>query len=206
MDNLNFEPINCIQLTNDLSKDFYELYKSKKNCDTKIYLKNDKISEAHSIILSACSRYFKTALSDDWAEKENGYYIIDEKEVDKDIIEIILKYIYSGKLEFEKKQIFQLFITVERLLFDRIIDFLIKYISVNINDLLSKNLKECLDLLNYPNIHLYEIDEIILKEICYDPPKNIFESSDLNKDILEKIIKRDDLNMEEYDIFIKVTQ
>ncbi|RGB43242.1 hypothetical protein C1646_681276, partial [Rhizophagus diaphanus] len=58
---------------------------------------------AHSLILSARSTYFKSALSKEWAKKVNGIIIFKKPNNSPEIIELILKYFYTGLVNFDKQ-------------------------------------------------------------------------------------------------------
>ena len=52
---------------------------------------NEKYFQAHSLVLRARSPYFKTALSNNWAKKENGMTIFQKPNISPHIFELILK-------------------------------------------------------------------------------------------------------------------
>ena len=90
----------------DLSQDIGQLFSTGENYDLIIQAgENQNVKEffAHSLILSARSSYFKTALSREWAKKENGIIIFKKPNISPEIIEIILKYLYTGFINLDKK-------------------------------------------------------------------------------------------------------
>ncbi|RIA97553.1 hypothetical protein C1645_801749, partial [Glomus cerebriforme] len=86
---------------------------------------------AHSIILRYRSQYFRTALSSSWAEKMNGMYILKKPNISGNIFQIILRYIYSGMVNFsqiKKTEYLELLKAADELAFDRIRDCCIEKI------------------------------------------------------------------------------
>ncbi|CAB5179437.1 unnamed protein product [Rhizophagus irregularis] len=58
--------------------------------------------QAHSLILRARSEYFRTALSSKWARKEGETFIFEKPNISPTVFEVILRYIYSGRIGLEK--------------------------------------------------------------------------------------------------------
>jgi len=76
-----------------LKRDFQTLFLSKDHADV-IVRCGDKVFDCHKIILASRSQVFKTMLEADMKEKMNGD--IEIKNMDKEVLEDLLKYIYSG--------------------------------------------------------------------------------------------------------------
>src|SRR3954447_6529151 len=90
----------------DLLQDIGQLFLTKDNYDLIIQAgegQNTKEFFAHSLILSARSTYFKAALSKEWMKKENGIIIIKKPNISPEIIELILKYLYTGIINFDNQ-------------------------------------------------------------------------------------------------------
>src|SRR5688572_16906988 len=95
----------------DLSQDIGQLFLTEDNYDVIIRAgegQNMKEFFAHSLILSARSTYFKTALSEEQAKKENEIIIFKEPNISPEIIELILKYLYTGIINFDKQNVTQI--------------------------------------------------------------------------------------------------
>ncbi|POG63230.1 hypothetical protein GLOIN_2v1784315 [Rhizophagus irregularis DAOM 181602=DAOM 197198] len=78
-----------------LSKDFSVLLDHSDDYNVIIRVgdeKNEKTFQAHSVILRARSPYFKRALSNDWARKEDGSTVFTKPNVSPAVFEIILKF------------------------------------------------------------------------------------------------------------------
>ena len=91
----------------DLSQDIGQLLSSGDNYDLIIQAgegQNMKEFFAHSLILSARSTYFKTALLKECAKMEYGIIIFKKPNISPEIIELILKYIYAGSVTNINKQ------------------------------------------------------------------------------------------------------
>ncbi|CAB4441134.1 unnamed protein product [Rhizophagus irregularis] len=58
-----------------------------------------KSFKAHKVILGAQSPYFRRALSNEWAKQEDGKIVFNKPNVSPPIFDVILKYIYTGKIE-----------------------------------------------------------------------------------------------------------
>jgi hypothetical protein len=78
----------------ELSKDFASLINDKDESNVIIQVgeeSNMKEFKAHSLILKSRSSYFRTALSENWAKKENDMYIFKKPNISPDVFEIILR-------------------------------------------------------------------------------------------------------------------
>ncbi|CAB4387709.1 unnamed protein product [Rhizophagus irregularis] len=94
--------------TQNLSRDFLNLLKNTNDYNVKIIVgKEPSIKEfkAHSVVLSSRSLYFQKALSTQWARRENGIIIFQKPNISPFVFEVLLKYIYTGKLFIEKNKI-----------------------------------------------------------------------------------------------------
>lgn len=72
-------------------------------CDV-ILLADDGIQiPAHKVILASSSQFFLSMFNADFKEKNEQ--IVPIKEIDSDILEIIVKYIYTFKLDMTEENI-----------------------------------------------------------------------------------------------------
>ena len=88
----------CLALTDNyhqrqLSSDYEMLFLSKDSSDVIIRC-GDKVFDCHKIILASRSPVFKTMLESNMKEKINGE--VEIKDMDHDVLDDLLKYIYSG--------------------------------------------------------------------------------------------------------------
>ncbi|KAF0424045.1 btb/poz domain-containing protein 19-like [Gigaspora margarita] len=68
----------------DLAEDFKNLYETKERYDTIITVgkePNVKSIHAHSVILCTRSPYFRKALSDDWAKRKDGNFVLSHPDI-----------------------------------------------------------------------------------------------------------------------------
>jgi len=76
-----------------LERDFQTLFLSKAHADV-IVRCGDKVFDCHKVILASRSQVFKTMLEADMKEKMSGE--IEIKNMDHEVLDDLLKYIYSG--------------------------------------------------------------------------------------------------------------
>ena len=81
-------------------------------CDVKIHSK-DGTHLAHKVMLAAASSYFKTLLLSDFVEAHSG--IVKLEDIGSDLIADLLQYIYSGSLDIDEANGFELFCIADRL-------------------------------------------------------------------------------------------
>ncbi|RGB26322.1 hypothetical protein C1646_424486 [Rhizophagus diaphanus] len=73
---------------------------------------------AHSNILCIRSQYFRTAFSNEWAEKSDGKFIFKKPNISPQLFSIILRFIYCGKIELKNLQgsdVLKLLVAVDEL-------------------------------------------------------------------------------------------
>ncbi|CAG8555898.1 11217_t:CDS:2, partial [Dentiscutata heterogama] len=177
----------------NLLKDISSLLESSENFDVKIKIgeePNIKEFKAHSVILSARSAYFKTALSSQWARKENGIIIFDKPNISPSVFEILLDYIYTGTFSDKNEvNLLDVFIAADEIeLF-------------GISQQVKKRLLETELVWKFPEdfITICKHDaftnlyETALELVCRNP-RVIFESKDflnMEEDILIRLLKCD---------------
>ncbi|RHZ76977.1 hypothetical protein Glove_187g20 [Diversispora epigaea] len=136
---------------------------------------------------------------------DDNIKIIYLPEISVEIFEIIIKYIYSGRISFEKTEastIFDILLTSNKFGIDELIKYFQSYLIENNASWLR---------LNFSKIHRLSIQENhfkLLKEFCNDIfakyPNTLFESQDfitLPEKVLISILERDDLQMKESEIW-----
>ena len=121
----------------DLLQDIGKLLSTGDNYDLIIQAgesQNMKEFFAHSLILSARSSYFKVALSKEWAKKENGIITFKKPNISPEIFEIILKYLYTGSINLDKKngvQMLKLLIASDEMNLQKLSDYTQTYLIDN---------------------------------------------------------------------------
>ncbi|CAB4392647.1 unnamed protein product [Rhizophagus irregularis] len=91
----------------ELSNDYEKLFETEIGYDVIIYAGDDqnvKEIHAHSNILCARSQYFRTAFSNEWAEKRDGKFIFRKQNISPQLFNIILRFIYCGNIELKNLQ------------------------------------------------------------------------------------------------------
>ncbi|CAB4381435.1 unnamed protein product [Rhizophagus irregularis] len=192
----------------DLSQDIGQLLTSGDNYDLIIQAEegqNMKEFFAHSLILRARSTYFKTALSKEWAKKENGIIIFKKPNISPEIIELILEYLYTGLVNFNKQngaQMLKLLMASDELNLQKLNDYIQTYLINNQAEYLKNDPVGVLQI-----VFRYEgcenLRKFCLDTICKDP-KILFESpkfTSLEKDLIILFLKNNKLEMEEIDIW-----
>src|ERR1044072_147409 len=192
----------------DLSQDIGQLFSTGDNYDLIIQAgegQNMKEFKVHSLILSARSTYFKTALSKDWAKKENGIIIFKKPNISPEIIELILKYLYTGVIDLDKQngaQILKLLFATDELNIQKLNDYIQTYLVNNQAEYLRNDPVEILQIVfrheACDNLRRFCLDTI------YENPRILFESpnfTSLEKDLIIHFLKRDELNLEEIEIW-----
>ncbi|GBC00443.1 hypothetical protein RclHR1_03860008 [Rhizophagus clarus] len=194
--------VDCWQ---EIINDYEKLFENNEGCDVIIYAgENGNIEElhAHSIILRVRSQYFHAALSNEWAKKKDGKFILEKPNVSSNILKIILRYIYCGKIDLtilKGPDLFSLLMAVDELniqsLILRIEEHLIKYQ----HEFLKQNPMKILETI-YQNESFISLLDWFFNKICEN-----FVSSDkfvtIKPHLLEFLLKRDDLYLEEIDIW-----
>jgi hypothetical protein len=83
-----------MKLFNRLSDDIGQLLEKEENHDMIIEVggeENKKEFKAHSLILSARSSYFKSALNNNWTTKQHGKIIFKKPNISPKVFQLILK-------------------------------------------------------------------------------------------------------------------
>jgi hypothetical protein len=192
----------------DLSQDIGQLLTTGDNHDLIIQAgEGQDIKEffAHSLILSARSSYFKTALSKEWAKKENGIIIFKKPNISPEIMELILKYLYTGLVNFNKQngaQMLKLLMAFDELNLQKLNDYIQTYLTDNQAEYLKNDPVDILQIaFRYDGYG--DLRKFCLDTICKDP-KILFESpkfTSLDKDLIILFLKKNELEMEEIEIW-----
>ncbi|GBC01813.1 hypothetical protein RclHR1_04340010 [Rhizophagus clarus] len=193
----------------ELSGDYENLLETEIGYDVVIYAgegQDVKEIHAHSNILCARSQYFRIAFSDECAEKRDGKFIFRKPNVSPQLFNVILRFIYCGNIELKDLQgpdILKLLIVVDELnihqsLVSHIQEFLIEHQT----EFIRQNPTEILEIACQHETFV-DLSNLCLDKIC-DEPKILFSSENfinLKAPLLELLLKRDDLNMDEIDIW-----
>ncbi|PKK74706.1 hypothetical protein RhiirC2_846620 [Rhizophagus irregularis] len=189
----------------ELSNDFGRLIDDKDESNVIIKVGeeiNMKEFKAHTLILRSRSSYFRTALSSNWAKKENDIYIFKKPNISPDVFEIIL----SGKVSLENNhgsKAIELLIASDELEFFNLCKHVQKVLIEKESEWLLQNLLPILKILSTHQTFTILFD-YLLKIICSNPQLifgNHNKFLELDENIMIQLLKRDDLEMEEIDIW-----
>ncbi|GBC21661.2 hypothetical protein GLOIN_2v1835332 [Rhizophagus irregularis DAOM 181602=DAOM 197198] len=95
------------EYSQEISNDYEKLFENKKGYDVVIYAgENENLKEihAHSLILRTRSQYFNTTFCNNLVKKENGKFIFKKPNISSNLFEIILRFIYCGKIDLKNLQ------------------------------------------------------------------------------------------------------
>ncbi|GBB93006.1 hypothetical protein RclHR1_00210002 [Rhizophagus clarus] len=187
----------------EISNDYEKLLEAEKGHDVIIYAgENENLREiyAHSLILCARSQYFFAALYNDWVEKKDGIYIFKKPNISPQLFEIILRFIYCGKVDLTNLQgseTLKLLIAVDEFNIQTLVTCVQKHL-ISDREFLQENFMEVLQMV-YCNELFTDLLNYCLEEI--DMIFNSDKFITLEAHLLEFILKRDDLNLDEIEIW-----
>ncbi|CAG8768969.1 16051_t:CDS:2, partial [Dentiscutata heterogama] len=147
------------------------------------------------------STYFRSALSDKWAERKDGYFVLSKPNIRALIFKFILKFLYCGVVDLENQDedtILELLVAADELLVQRLIDFVQDFLIMDCYNFFLDSPAKILHFI-VRNKQFNKLEEGYLKVIC-DDPLLIFKSDDffrIEEDALKLIFKCDNLDMEE---------
>ncbi|GBC40645.2 BTB/POZ protein [Rhizophagus irregularis DAOM 181602=DAOM 197198] len=196
------------QFFTNLSQNFVEILKDDNYYDITIEVGNGsnvKIFRAHKIILCYRSPFLRRTLSSNKKNDNVALAHIKLSNISPDTFQIILKYIYGGFISLndqEPSEIFKVLVATDQLLLQELIDYLQKYLIENKSEWIEQHFE-----LVYRTSFLSN-SLILLQQYCTNLmakyPEKIFKSIDftsLPEKSLVSLIKRDDLQMREIEIW-----
>ncbi|EXX53102.1 hypothetical protein RirG_247050 [Rhizophagus irregularis DAOM 197198w] len=192
----------------ELSNDYEKLFETEIRYDVIIYAgeePNIKEIHAHSNILCIRSKYFRTAFSNEWAEKKDGKFILKKPNISPHLFDIILRFIYCGNIELKNLQgldVLKLLIAVDELNIHQLISHIQEYLIKHQTEFLHQNPTGILETV-YKHETFTDLWDFCLEKIC-EEPEILFNSDkfvNLKAPLLELLLKRDDLNMDEIEVW-----
>ncbi|RIA99537.1 hypothetical protein C1645_869917 [Glomus cerebriforme] len=192
----------------DLSKDLSSLLENDDNDnDYNVIIKvGKKEFHAHSNILRSRCSYFRNALSNKWSNNEKNKIILSKPNMRPEVFSVILKYIYSGSLNFDESSpqitLEILVASDEFIILEKLIDPIQTYIIEKQSEWLQLNIINSLNVA-CQNDHFTRLRNHIIKFVC-KKPYLLFRSIDfpqLEKSALIYILKEDDLELKEIEIW-----
>ncbi|EXX78586.1 hypothetical protein GLOIN_2v1868612 [Rhizophagus irregularis DAOM 181602=DAOM 197198] len=197
-----------LKFLTELSDDYKNLFESEFGYDVIIYAgeePNIKEIHAHSNILCIRSQYFRSAFSNEWAEKKDGKFIFKKPNISPHLLDIILRFIYYGNIELNNLQgtdVLKLLIAVDELNIQSLITYIQEFLIKHQTEFLNQNPSGVLETV-YHHEAFTDLWDFFLEEICKEP-KILFNSDNfvnLKAPLLELLLKRDDLDIEEVEIW-----
>ncbi|CAB4426459.1 unnamed protein product [Rhizophagus irregularis] len=192
----------------ELSNDYEKLLETEIGYDVIIYTgegQSMKEIHAHSNILCIRSQYFRTAFSNEWAEKRDGKFIFKKPNISPQLFSIILRFIYCGNIELKNLQgsdVLKLLIAADELNIHSLVSHIQEFLIEHQTEVLNQNPTEILETI-YQHETFTDLWNFCLDKIC-EEPKILFSSDNfinLKAPLLELLLKRDDLNMSEVEIW-----
>ncbi|CAB4382161.1 unnamed protein product [Rhizophagus irregularis] len=129
----------------ELSSDYEKLFETELGYDIIIYAgeeTNVKEIHAHSNILCIRSQYFRSAFSNEWAEKKDGKFILKKPNISSHLFNIILRFIYCGNIELKNLQgpeVLKLLIAVDELNIQQLVSHIQEYLIEHQTEFLNQN-------------------------------------------------------------------
>ncbi|GES99164.1 BTB/POZ protein [Rhizophagus clarus] len=192
----------------ELSNDYEKLFETEVGYDVIIYAgegQNVREIHAHSNILCIRSQYFRSAFSNEWSEKKDGKFIFKKPNISPQLFNIILRFIYCGNIELKNLQgpdVLKLLIAVDELNIHSLVSHIQEFLIDHQTEFLQQNPTGILETV-YQHETFTDLWNYCLEEICKEP-KVLFSSEEytnLKAPLLELLLKRDDLNMDEIEIW-----
>ncbi|CAB4389849.1 unnamed protein product [Rhizophagus irregularis] len=192
----------------ELSNDYEKLFETEIGYDVIIYAGEEldvKEIHAHSNILSIRSQYFRSTFSNEWAEKKDGKFILKKPNISPQLFNIILRFIYCGNIELKNLQgpdVLKLLIAVDELNIHPLVSHIQEFLIQQQTEFLYQNPTGILETV-YQHESFTDLWNFCLEKIC-EEPKVLFNSDkfiDLKAPLLELLLKRDHLNMDEIEIW-----
>ncbi|CAI2171605.1 16833_t:CDS:2 [Funneliformis geosporum] len=193
-----------LEILPNLSSDFLSLLKDSYNYDVIIKVK-EKEFKAHSIILYARSNYFKLLLSEGRIFNEDNTICLKMMEIDPNVFEMIMIYIYTGIMDFSNvadETIFSFLLTTFRLCLFEATAYTQSYLVDHAKPWIQKNFSTVLNTI-FKLANCRKLQNYCVKYLCLEA-KSFFSSRDslrLSKNILSLILDLDNLYIEEIDLW-----
>ncbi|EXX71838.1 hypothetical protein GLOIN_2v1782178 [Rhizophagus irregularis DAOM 181602=DAOM 197198] len=187
----------------EVSNDYEKLFEIEKGHDVIICAGEDenmKEIRAHSLILCTRSQYFCAAFYNDWVEKKNGIFIFNKPNISPQLFKIILRFIYCGKIDltnFRGPELLKLLMAVDELNIQTLVTCVQKHL-INDKEFLQENFMEILQMVYHNELFTG------LLNYCLEEIDTIFNSDkiiNLEAPLLEFLLKQDDLNLDEIEIW-----
>ncbi|GES81040.1 BTB/POZ domain-containing protein [Rhizophagus clarus] len=195
-------------LESELSHAFGQLLITEMDYNVIIHVgvkPNFKEFHAHSIILRCRSEYFNKMLTAENIEMKDGKYIIKKPNTSPQAFDIILNYLYTGQVNIANKtgtELLDFMILSNELVLKRLTKLTEEFIMENQQQFLQNDPVGIFKIIYYYE-PFTKLQEYYLESICSEPIIlfNSDKFTQLSAPLLEMILKRDDLNLNEIEIW-----
>lgn len=195
------------EFLNSLSNDFAKLLFNVEDYNVIIKVgrsPNILNFKAHSCVLRTRSTYFHSALSNDWVKTDGNFIAFEKSNISPEVFQMILKYLYSGTICLENQnptRVIDLIAAADELILTELVNFLKEYLLTHYDEWIRQH---ALQILYHTAFHsCKELQDICLEMIC-ENPSSVFGTtafSAIDESVLITILKRDDLQMDEIDLW-----
>ncbi|EXX62927.1 hypothetical protein RirG_157170 [Rhizophagus irregularis DAOM 197198w] len=194
-----------------LSQNLLEILNDEKYYDITIEVGNDpyvKIFRAHMVILHYRSTYLQRILSTSNMENDGTLTHIKLPNISPEIFQIILRYIYGGKLsleEYDTLDIIKILVSSNELNLQELTTYLQFYLIENKTDWMEENFSLIYQT-SFENDSFLELRKYCIDLISKEPNKifNSINFSSISENLLFTIIQSDNLQMSEIQIWENV--
>ncbi|GET51619.1 hypothetical protein GLOIN_2v1782772 [Rhizophagus irregularis DAOM 181602=DAOM 197198] len=197
------------QFFSKLSQNYIELLKDDEYYDITIEVGEDpnvKIFRAHMNILCYRSPYLRRILSSNKKNNDNVLTHIKLPNISPEIFQIILEYIYGGILslnEHDTSDFLKILAAADNLHLQELINYLQKFLIENKSEWIVQNFEFTQQISSTSNNLLY-LQEFCTKLMAQSPEKILLSFNFtllLSENSLISLIKRDDLQMKEVEVW-----
>ncbi|XP_067890660.1 kelch-like protein 23 [Heterodontus francisci] len=177
---------------------FKEFYRNELFTDITLECFSGRLFHCHKVALAACSTYFKIMFTADMREKATK--IIKLPNIDDNILDALVRYVYTSEVSITEKNVQSLLETADLLQFISVKtaceNFLIRHLDVD----------NCLGMHSFGEFHVCidlekESRRMILSR--FEEVSRQDEFLDISKDKLFFILSRDNLNVWKEDILLE---
>ncbi|UZO02744.1 uncharacterized protein OCT59_021223 [Rhizophagus irregularis] len=196
------------KLLSKLTQNLLEILNDDKYYDITVEVGNDpvvKIFRAHMVILNYRSPYLRRILSTDEKKNDGTLTNIKLPSILPDIFQIILRYIYGGRLsleEYDISDIIKVLIAADELGLQELIPYLESFLIENKKHWMEQNF-DLIYQTSFENDSFLELQKYCINLISKEPNK-IFNSprfTSVPKKLLVTIIKNDNHQMSEIQVW-----
>ncbi|CAB4412222.1 unnamed protein product [Rhizophagus irregularis] len=196
------------QFFSKLSQNYIELLKDDEYYDITIEVGEDpnvKIFRAHMNILCYRSPYLRRIVASNKKNNDSVLAHIKLSNISPEIFQIFLEYIYGGILSLnvdDASDFFKILTSADNFHLQELVNYLQKYLIENKSEWIVQNF-EFTQQISSKSDNLLELQEFCTKLMAQSPEKILlsFNFISLSKKSLISLIKRDDLQMKEVEVW-----